>query len=121
MNPVNLKPTATTPAITISEQTLSISGRSIPLSEPKFFDPYIEWAKNLKCEELRVDIKLEYMNSSSAKKLLQLLKSLDTNKDIYSLKIFWYYEEGDEELKDNGHLFEKLLKKAEVRIIKFNS
>jgi hypothetical protein len=116
MNPANLNPTTTTPAITLKSETLSITGRSIPLSEARFYDPFIEWAKNLNTAILNVEIRLEYLNSSSSKKLLQLLKALDTNKNLESLNITWYYEDGDDELKDHGHLFEKLLKKAEFRI-----
>jgi len=120
MNPLNLKPTNTTPAITLLDNTLIISGRSIPLSEAKFYDPFIEWARELESEKLVVEIKLEYMNSSSSKKLLQLLKALDSNHALGNLNIRWLYEEGDEELKDHGQVFEKLLKKAEFRIMKYD-
>jgi len=119
MNPIDLKPTSTTPAITLKNKSLSIQGRSIPLSEAKFYDPFINWAKELKSDLLTVEIKLEYMNSSSSKKLLQLLKAIDSNKDLGNIKIKWYYEEGDEELKEHGLLFERLLKNSEFRIIKY--
>lgn len=91
------------------------------MSEPKFYDAYIEWAKKLKDDSLTVEIKLEYMNSSSSKKLLLLLKALDSNKSLEKLKVIWYYEAGDEELKEQGQVFEKLLKKAEFRTIKYNN
>ena len=119
MNPINLKPTNTTPAIVFSGDKLIIKGRSIPLSEAKFYDPFIAWAETLETTKLSVDINLEYMNSSSSKKLLQLLKTLASNHKILKLTINWFYEDGDEEALENGRVFEKLLKKAEFRFVKF--
>jgi hypothetical protein len=119
MNPIDLKQTNTTPAIVFSEDKLTISGRSIPLSEAKFYDPFIEWAKDLKLAHLSVDINLEYMNSSSSKKLLQLMKTLDGNPAIQNLVITWYFESGDEELKEQGRIFENLMKHATFRYVKY--
>jgi hypothetical protein len=119
MNPLDLKPTNTTPEISFSKNKLTIAGRSIPLSDVRFYDPFIEWAKTLESAKLSVDIKLEYMNSSSSKKLLQLLKTLDVNSKILHYTINWYYEDGDEESKEQGKVFEKLLKKAGFRYVSF--
>jgi hypothetical protein len=118
MNPLDLKGTSTTPAILFNVDKLTIKGRSIPLSEAKFYDPYISWAGLLKSEKLTVDINLEYMNSSSSKKLLLLLKALDSNTEIKTLKINWYYENGDDEAKESGKVFENLLRKAEFKFVK---
>lgn len=120
MNPIDLQPTNTTPAITLKDNLLSIRGRSIPLSEAKFYDPYIEWAKEVTSESLTVEIKLEFMNSSSIKKLLLLLRNLDANKNVVLLNIDWFYEVGDDELKEHGLVLGKLLKRATLRIIKYN-
>ena len=120
MNPIDLKPTNTTPAINFKADTLTIKGRSIPLSDARFYDPYISWAEEVSSENLTVEINLEYMNSSSSKKLLHLLKKLDSNKKILSLKINWFYEEGDEELLEHGKVFEKLLKNAKFRFLTFS-
>jgi hypothetical protein len=115
MNPIDLKPTRNTPAINFNADTLSIKGRSIPLSDAGFYDPYIAWAEEVSCKNLTVEINLEYMNSSSSKKLLHLLKKLDSNRKIISLIINWFYEEGDEEILEHGKVFEKLLKNARFR------
>lgn len=117
MNPADLEPTSTTPAITLRSDKLIIKGRSIPVTEASFYDKYIEWGKQLNSESLTVDIRLEYMNSSSIKKLLLLLKSLDSNKELGRLHINWYYEEGDDELKEHGMVFKKLLKRSSLDII----
>jgi hypothetical protein len=119
MIPTDLKPTNTTPAIVYNENKLIIKGRSIPLSEAKFYDPYIEWAKDFKAPTFMVDINLEYMNSSSSKKLLHLLRSLDSNLMIKDLNINWFFENGDEEALEQGKVFEKLMKNAKFRFIKY--
>jgi hypothetical protein len=119
MIPINHNASRTNPAITLSNNTLTIAGRSIPVHEATFYDPYIEWGKQLKSNSLIVEIKLEYMNSSSTKKLLLLLKVLDSNLDIENLIINWYYEDGDEELKDHGLVFKKILSRADFRIFRY--
>lgn len=119
MNPIDLKATNTTPAIVFNEDKLIIKGRSIPLSEAKFYDPYIEWARDIKMHKLSVDINLEYMNSSSSKKLLHLLRTFDDNMLIEELTICWYYEKGDDESYEQGKVFEKLMKNAKFRFIKY--
>lgn len=118
MNPIDLEATSNTPSIQFNNNKLSIKGRSIPLSEAKFYDPYIAWAAGLKSEELTIDINLEYMNSSSSKKLLLLLKAFDLNMEIKNLRVNWYYEEGDEESMESGKVFELLLKKAIFKFVK---
>jgi len=119
MNPIDLKPTNTTPAITFNKDKLTITGRSIPLSEAKFYDPFIAWAETLEVDTLTIEIKLEYVNSSSTKKLLHLFKMLDVNHKIRQLFVNWFYEEGDEESKDHGKVFENLMKRAKFRFIRY--
>ncbi len=120
MNPADLKPTSTTPAIVFeNNDKIIIKGRSIPLSDARFYDPFIAWAEKVESSRFTVEINLEYMNSSSSKKLLLFLKTLEGNAKIDKLKVIWYYEEGDEENLEHGRLFERLLKKTEFRFMKF--
>ena len=65
-----------------------------------------------------MDINLEYINSGSSKKLLTLLKALNTNVYVKSLIVNWHYEEGDEDTFVKGQLFEESLPKAEFRFHK---
>jgi hypothetical protein len=107
MNNINSKANATYPEVVYMQSgKLLIRGRSIPL---------IDWATSLQIKSLIVDLEMEYMNSASAKKLLYLLKILDTNNDVQKLTIRWHYEEGDEESLISGQIFEKLLTKADFK------
>jgi len=79
------------------------------------FSCYIEWATGLQTDKVLVDIDLEYMNSSSSKKLLLLLKALDNNKAVGHLSVIWHYDKDDEDALVNGQVFEKSLPKALFR------
>jgi hypothetical protein len=110
---LNLKATKTTPSVVFGEdRKLLIKGRSIPSDVASFYKPLIEWAGKLQVDKITVDINLEYMNSSSSKKLLNLLKALDSNKTVRSLSVDWRYDKDDEDAHVNGQVFEKSLSKA---------
>jgi hypothetical protein len=61
--------------------------------------------------ETVVNLELEYMNSGSAKSLLQILRELSNVTQSGSvLLINWYYELGDEDMQEKGEYFESILK-----------
>ena len=105
--------TSTTPAVRFEDSgKLAIEGRSQPGIESLFYEPLIEWAGLYQGAVINLDINLDYMNSMSSKKLLQLFRALDDNNRINELTISWYYETDDEETLERGLLYEELLKKA---------
>jgi hypothetical protein len=116
MKAIVIEATYSTPAVNFSEDgRMLIEGRSLPEDANKFYKPLIEWIINLSIEAVKLDINLEYFNSASAKKLLDLLKSLDANSRIRSLIINWHYEEGDDSVLETGQVFEELLRRAQFR------
>jgi uncharacterized Fe-S radical SAM superfamily protein PflX len=116
MKAIVIEATYSTPAVNFSEDgRMLIEGRSLPENVDKFYKPLIEWIINLSVEAVKLDINLEYFNSASAKKLLDLLKSLDANSKIRSLVINWHYEEGDDSVLETGQIFEELLRRAQFR------
>lgn len=88
---------------------LTIQGRSIVEDTVAFYKPIIEWADELECREMTVSVKLEYMNTSSSKQLLTVLKTIATNPRISSLYVKWYYEADDEDMLDMGQDYESIL------------
>jgi hypothetical protein len=96
-----------------------IRGRSIPEDVMKFYHPLFEWAEKLEADSLAIEINLDYINSASSKKLLNLLKLFDANSSIKELTIHWYYEKGDEDALENGQIFEEYLLKANFRYHEF--
>lgn len=116
MKNILLEATSNTPAIRFNVSgRLLIEGRSLPENVLIFYSPLIEWVKNLKAEITRIDVNLEYFNSSSAKKLLEILRSLDANKAIKELIVNWHYESDDEDTFENGKVYEEFMTKAIFR------
>ncbi len=116
MNNLIIEPTSSTPAIRFREDgRLLIEGRSLPENVMKFYTPLIEWASKTATQVVKLDINLEYLNSASSKKLLELLKVFDANNNITTLIINWHYEMDDEDCLESGQIFEELLMKAQFR------
>jgi hypothetical protein len=109
-----IEPTSSTPAIRFGDDgRLLIEGRSLPENVMKFYMPLIEWASKFIGQVVKLDINLEYLNSASSKKLLELLKVFDANSNITSFLVNWHYEADDEDSLENGQIFEDLLRKAQ--------
>ena len=71
----------------------------------------------LEAGSLTVDIQLEFINSSSSKKLLYFLKVLDANNHFKELNVTWHYEKDDEEALEQGQIYEELLLRTSFRYI----
>jgi hypothetical protein len=116
MNNLIIEATINTPTIKFgTDGRLLMEGRSLPENVSKFYQPLVEWAAMLTAEVVKMDINLEYINSASAKKILELLKVLDANNNIKEFIIIWHYEQDDEDVLENGQIFEELLRKAVFR------
>jgi len=116
MNNLTIEPTSSTPAVQFREDgRLLIEGRSLPENVMKFYTPLIEWASKLTIQVVKMDINLEYLNSASSKKLLELLKAFDTNSHITTFIVNWHYEADDDDSLESGQIFEDLLVKAQFR------
>jgi uncharacterized Fe-S radical SAM superfamily protein PflX len=116
MKEIIIEKTVSTPAIEFYDDgRMLIEGRSLPEDVNIFYKPLIEWVAALKTEQVKIDINLEYINSASTKKLLEMLKSIDANNCIKSFIINWHYEEGDDDNLETGQIFEELLRKAQFR------
>jgi uncharacterized Fe-S radical SAM superfamily protein PflX len=108
-----IEPTENTPAVKfLIDGRLSIEGRSLPNNVPAFYHPLIEWVKNIKVETVVMDINLEYYNSISSKKLLEIMKILDAKNCLKEFIVKWHYEIEDEESLEKGEIFEEKLKTA---------
>ena len=113
MDDLIIRPTDKSMAVDISYGILSFTGRSI-LTDPKiFFDPINNWVgKYLKnpADETVVNIKLEYIDTSSTQSLYQMLRQLNSvRKKGLVFMVNWYIEEDDPEMKELGELIEQRL------------
>jgi hypothetical protein len=92
-----------------SDGELSFHGRSIIEDTTVFFMPIIDWVKSLTCSKITVVVRMEYMNTSSSKQLLTVLKALASNPFLETINVKWFYEEDDEDMLDMGKDYESLI------------
>ena len=93
---------------------LSISGKSIPENTAKFYQDLLDWiaeyAKSPK-SETSLNIYLMYFNTSSAKRILDLIKQMQKlqveNKS--NVTVNWTYEENDTDMLEAGEDFKGLV------------
>lgn len=95
------------------EGMIELSGRSLPENVNQFFDPLILWAGDYvqsPKETTVLSFYFDYINSSSSKKILEMLmvfKSLlDQGK---KLEIVWNHRMDDEDMQEEGVDFQKML------------
>ena len=94
--------------------TVEIKGRSIPENSIEFYKPLVEWLeryRNTPAAETKVNVQLEYFNTSSSKCILDLFKKLeDIHKAKNNVVINWFYEEDDEDMLEAGEDYESIIK-----------
>jgi len=97
------------PTVTFNPKdgTLILEGRSFP-ENPKIFydDIFKKVEKELKTNFLKITMKLDYINSGSAKCILTLFEKLNIISNIY---VTWISEEGDEDIIDLGKILQDSL------------
>lgn len=91
-----------------------ISGQSLPENVHEFYSPVIAWldeygkSPNPKTE---VTFKMEYYNTASSKMLFAILEKFDEIfKAGHDVKIFWHYDQDDEDMLESGEDYADLVK-----------
>ncbi len=118
METIAIKGTPKTPTIdlNIDSGVVEIKGRSIPENAVDFYRPVVEWLDKYSetpMEETRVNIQLEYFNTSSSKCILDVFKKLENiykRNGYKGVTINWYYEEDDEDMLEAGEDYQSILK-----------
>lgn len=91
-----------------------ITGRSFPENVERLFTPIIEWLKEYVQDpnlETNFKFQLEYFNSSSARKIIEILFVLEKLEETnHNVKIIWCYNSEDEMIKAKGMEFMNLVK-----------
>lgn len=98
-----------TPKMHFSKENgiFEISGRSMPENVNLLFTPLLQWLNNYFKEplnETNISINLEYFNSATSKKLVELLILLEEqSKKGHSITIRWFYKKNDFTLQKKGN------------------
>jgi hypothetical protein len=95
--------------------TFKMEGVSRPENVSAFYTEVIEWITTYESElyknhvlggkkfGLTFSFQFSYFNSASSKLIFQLLECLVRIKSMgYGTDIFWYYEEGDDQMREDG-------------------
>jgi hypothetical protein len=110
---INIKSTRSTPEVSFSEGLLSIRGRSIPEAAAEFYKPLEQWVELYAAEtdvDTRVVLSFDFINTASTKWIYAIIKKLARYRDVHKrLKVEWYYETGDDELFELGHIIQSFI------------
>jgi hypothetical protein len=118
METLTIQGTPKTPTVemNIDSGVIEIKGRSIPENSIDFYRPIVEWIDQYAdsaAPETKVNIQLEYFNTSSSKCILDVFKKLE---QVYKkngdkgVTINWFYEEDDEDMLEAGEDYQSILK-----------
>lgn len=110
MENLKIDHTPITPYVFLNTETgvLILSGRSSPDNSPGFYskiqtflDDYFESSA---IDTFKLEVNLEYFNTSSLKSIFQILKKLsDINEQgKVAVQVNWYYEEDDDDMLETG-------------------
>ena len=127
MNALIIEPSDFSPKVVLdpTKNVFELSGESRPENTSKFYVPILQWLEQYQsvlywekdkfgqsASDKVFEFKLDYFNSTSAKFIMDLLMQLDKMaQEGYPIKVKWYYDKRDEDMKESGEEFSKLLKK----------
>ncbi|MBL4862925.1 MAG: DUF1987 domain-containing protein [Crocinitomicaceae bacterium] len=115
MEKLHIDGSAKTPLIDFDSNTgiLSLQGRSIPENSIEFYKPLNDWLEAYAISpksETKVNIRLEYFNTSSSKCILDFFKRLEmVNGDNTTVHVNWYFETDDEDMEEAGEDYEAIV------------
>ncbi len=113
MEPLVINATEDTPEVIFdpNQNVFKISKISVPEDAYEFYHPIITWLKDYgenPLSETVIDFDLEYVNSASAKQIIQVLLALEDISKKNRVVIKWYYEAIDEDMQLLGKRFKNL-------------
>lgn len=93
---------------------LKLFGRSIPENSIEFYAPAKQWLKDFSetCpRKIKMEVKLEYFNTSSSKCILELFKQIENlYKNGCDVNVVWIYEEDDEDIQEAGEDYQSIVR-----------
>ena len=104
-----LSPTKNTPEVILDPKgIIKFTGRLIPENAEEFFNPIEEWINDYfknPADITTVEIRLEYINSTGTRYLLDIIHKIThshLHKNSKKFIINWYYKVEDEDLLEKG-------------------
>lgn len=115
MRNLTLDSSGKTPYVSFNtDGVIELSGRSIPENAVDFYKPLYDWLDEFSknpSTEIKVNIRLEYFNTSSSKCLLDVFKKVEFifKETGCKVSVNWYYEEGDEDMLEAGEDYDIII------------
>ena len=85
---------------------MEIVGRSLPPNSEQFYARVHRWLEEYLREprnETTVNMRLDYLDTSSSKHLYNIFRQLDAvNEEGRHVQVNWHYETGDDEMAETG-------------------
>jgi hypothetical protein len=115
METIKINATEDTPKVILDpvNREFEISGRSLPEDVVVFYQPVMSWFEELEknpIPDMTLSIRLEYFNTASSKLILDILLKLE---DIYqvssNMKVKWYYQSTDLDMKEAGEEYSEIV------------
>ncbi len=99
----------------IQKNIFCIKGKSLPEVAMDFYADIIEWFTQFKMacknKEITIDFNLEYLNTSSEKQIAKLLLEVQESVKVGNkIKVRWFYYKDDDDMKQSGLRFFRLMK-----------
>ncbi|MCD4692161.1 MAG: DUF1987 domain-containing protein [Calditrichales bacterium] len=98
----------------IQKNVFEIEGKSLPENSSEFYTPIINWISEYvkkPNKETNFVCKIEYFNSSSARKFYDIFRELEkivqTGNEV---KITWYYDHEDRLMENKGLEFKSVVR-----------
>lgn len=124
MEKLIIEPTLSSPRVILDpeKKVFEFSGESRPENVKRFFMPVLEWLEKYADElsgqdpnkgkiPLEFHFNFEYFNSTSAKFILDIFKTLSKlNSEGGEVGVKWHYEEDDEDMLEVGKEMSRMAK-----------
>lgn len=114
--PLIINATECTPEVSFDPKNniLEISGCSIPENGIAFYAKLSNWLENYfktNPNHIKINIRLDYFNTSSSKCILDFLFRLQAYKTPHiQMQINWFFQFGDEDLEEAGMNYSEIIK-----------
>ena len=107
-NKLFIEESSETPKISLDRTTgmFEITGRSLPENSIKFYTPVLQWLEEYvkdPASSTHLTIQLDYFNSASAKKIIEIVIILEKLlSGSHPVNITWRYNQDDELILNRG-------------------
>ena len=91
-----------------------VVGRAMPHSSERFYQRVYHWLEEYLMEpkvETTVNMRLDYLDTSSSKHLFNIFRKLDAVTERgQKVQVNWHFESGDEEMAETGKDYQSFFK-----------